>query len=66
MKFKDNDFVETLVDKGKFKKGSKGTIIACFKEPIEGYMVEFEVEHEDGWDNETYHHDEIKFADQSD
>ena len=63
MKFKNNDYVETLVDKGKFKKGSKGTVIFCFNKPIEGYMVEFKVKYDDGWDNETYHFDEIKLAD---
>lgn len=62
MKFKNNDYVETLVDKGKFKKGSKGTVICCFDKPIEGYMVEFEVDYEDGWDSETYHFDELKLV----
>ena len=46
MKFKDNDYVEILVDKNKFKKGSKGTIICCFEKPIESYMVEFKVDYE--------------------
>ena len=43
MKFKDIEVVRTLVDfpKEKIFTGEIGTIVACFNNPNEAYLVEF-------------------------
>ncbi|MCF0107666.1 MAG: DUF4926 domain-containing protein [Bacilli bacterium] len=41
MKFKNNDKVITLVDKGNIKKGSIGYVVCDFVKPNEAYDVEF-------------------------
>jgi len=54
MKFKDNQEVITLVDKGNVKKGSIGVIACVFDNP-EGYDVEFSNETDyEPWGYETY------------
>ena len=41
MKFKNNDKVITLVDKGEIKKGTIGFVACDFINPNEAYDVEF-------------------------
>ncbi len=41
MKFKNNDKVITLVDKGEIKKGTIGFVVCDFINPNEAYDVEF-------------------------
>jgi hypothetical protein len=61
MKFKNNDKVETLIDKGNIKKGSIGYIVCDFTEPNEAYDVEFWNDEDSApYGYETYLPSEIK------
>ena len=60
MKFKDNETVITLVEKGNVKKGSIGTIVCVLENP-KGYDVEFcNDEDYEPWGYETYKVEELK------